>query len=126
MPLQLGGWTFNVAGAGVTTLEIQAVDTAGDVTATLGDIPYIGFWDEAAQKLTLSLVSAEDFVTQQVLVGYLFTDSVNLLGVTGSVILTLTGYVENFTSALTILQPSWPVATAKRSVFGWYAQIGVD
>jgi hypothetical protein len=90
----------------------------GVVTATVQAIPMSGFWDEDAQKLTLLL---EDTSNSEVYTGYLFTDPINLAGQSGSVIFTLAGFVECF-------QPISPfvAATAKRSVFGWYAQIGVD
>jgi hypothetical protein len=125
VPLQLGTWTINVAGAGTTTFQIMAVDSQGNLTGQVGAFPFTGFWDELAQKLTVSLVSAESPIVLQILVGYFFTDSVNLLGVTGSVIFTLTGYVENFVPVLNLVV-NGPAVTAKQSVFGWYAQIGVD
>jgi hypothetical protein len=68
----------------------------------------------------------------QTFVAYLFTDPVKLLGVNGSVVFTLTGSATTFrpaggrTPAGPIFQPFGPFATAKRSVFGWYAQIGIE
>jgi hypothetical protein len=131
VPLQLGDWTFNLLGAATGGLSIDVVGTDGSVTGLLAlpgqleGFPITGFWDEAGQKLSMSLASAANPIIQQVFVGYLFTDSVNVLGVTGSVIFTLTGYVENFAPVLN-LAPNGPAVTAKRSIFGWYAQIGVD
>ena len=127
MPLQSGQWTVNVNGillpGGIT---INGVDPQGNVSATSPDINFVGgFWDEDAQKLTLLLriltVPPDPFVPQ-IMVGYLFTDSVNLLGVSGTVFFTLAGSLHSFSST------NIPVgtATAKRPVVGWYAQIGVD
>ena len=125
MPLQHGTWTINVAGAGTTTLQIEAVDSQGNLTGQINSIPCTGFWDELAQKLTVPVVSAESPIILQILVGYLFTDPVNLLGVTGSVILTLAGYVESFSPSVSLVANA-PAVTAKQTSFGWYAQIGVD
>jgi len=114
MPLQVGTWTMNVGG-GVTQLQITNVDPQGDVTASIGTTGFIAIWDEDSQKLTLSR-------NGQLFVGYLFTDTVNLTGVKGSIFFTLAGSVESFLSDFRqIGQP-----TAKRSILGWYAQIGVD
>jgi hypothetical protein len=117
MPLQAGDWTANVGGTQMQ-LKIIGVDPQGNVTALFGfaasEAP--GFWDEDSQRLTL--LSAT-----QLFVGYLFTDPVNLTGVSGSVVFTLAGVVED------VIPPAGgigPAPTAKRSAFGWYAQIGVD
>ncbi|HYW48241.1 MAG TPA: hypothetical protein VE959_35585 [Bryobacteraceae bacterium] len=125
MPLTSGKWTVNING-NVTTLQINPVDSSGAVTAALqgaliSDVsPFSGFWDEDAQKLTLfPPLSLPLF---EVYTGYLFTDPINLAGVTGSVIFTLVGFVECFQPITAFLTAN----TAKRSVFGWYAQIGVD
>ena len=119
MPLQSGSWSANING-NVINLQISAVGPQGAVTAVfqVAANAASGFWDEDSQKLTLALPSG---VAQEVYTAYLFTDSINLLGVTGSVIFTLAGFVECFQSAAPFVTP-----TAKRSVFGWYAQIGVD
>jgi hypothetical protein len=105
---------------GASQLLISTVDSLGNVTGTftgqlLGSVQ--GFWDEDAQKLLLLVTSALNTVIG-VFVGYLFTDTVNLTGVTGSVIFTLAGEFESFSPL--------SAPTAKRSTFGWYAQIGVD
>ena len=115
MPLQVGNWTANVGGV-PAALYIGSVDTNGRVTGYFGvTSAYLsGFWDEDSQRLTL-------LRWPQVFVGYLFSDPVNLTGVNGTVVFTLTGVVENFSAG-----GAGPSPTAKRSAFGWYAQIGVD
>lgn len=127
MPLQIGNWVANINGNVITSigLQINSVDSQGAVTAAFltsatSASAANGFWDEDSQKLTLflgqSLVEGAEIFT-----GYLLTDSINLLGVTGSVIFTLAGFFECFQS-----KSPFVAAAAKRSVFGWYAQIGVD
>jgi hypothetical protein len=119
MPLQTGTWTANLGGS-VVQIQINSVDPSGTVLGNVGAAEAGGLWDEDAQKLTLMLTQAQ--LPPSLLTGYLFTDSVNTVGVSGSVIFTLAGYCENFSAAVALaIRP-----TAKRSVFGWYAQIGVD
>ena len=114
MPLQAGDWAANVGGTQMQ-FKISGVDPQGNVTAlfVFAGLEAPGFWDEDSQRLTL-------LRSTQLFVGYLFTDPVNLTGVSGSVVFTLAGVVEDLPGA-------WgPAPTAKRSAFGWYAQIGVD
>ncbi|MBV8364446.1 MAG: hypothetical protein JO033_01100 [Acidobacteriaceae bacterium] len=116
MALQVGAWTANVSGT-PTYITINDVDTEGNVNGFVGPNPLTGgFWDEDAQRIVLVCL-------QQVYVGYLFTDTINLIAPSGSVILTLSGYVQDYGSTTGGMGPN---PTAKRSVFGWYAQIGVD
>jgi hypothetical protein len=119
MPLQSGTRSASLNG-NVSTVQIGSVGVGGVVSATVGPFSAGGFWDEDAQKLTL-FVGASSAGGPEVYTAYLFTDPVNLTGVTGSVIFTLTGFVECFQ----VTSP-FVVGAAKRSVFGWYAQIGVD
>jgi hypothetical protein len=125
MPLQAGSWTANVGGL-PSQLQITAVDAQGNVSGSIAGNPISGFWDEDSQRITFlrapSTVSGLSL--QQLFVGYLFTDPINLTGLAGSVHFTLAGYVEDFlTQAPTFIGPP---PSAKRSVFGWYAQIAVD
>ena len=114
MPLQIGTWTMNVGGI-VTKQQIARVDPQGGVDAAIGTNASLAIWDEDSQKLMLLSFG-------QLFVGYLFTDTVNLTGVTGTVFFTLAGSAESFQSnSKQIGQP-----TVKHSTLGWYAQIGVD
>jgi hypothetical protein len=78
-------------GGKAAQLEIYSVGAQGNVSAAILPVPVLdppGFtasWDEDGQKLT---IMSPNF---QLYVGYLFTDSVNLSGVSGSVIFTLAG-----------------------------------
>ncbi len=121
MPLQAGGWTANIGGT-ITQLLLNGADPSGNVGGSLFGSPIQGFWDEDSQKLFF-MRSTPGSATGQVFVGFLFQDSVNLIGVQGAVIFTLAGYVENFSAAGFFVGPT---PTAARPVFGWYAQIGVD
>lgn len=115
MPLQTGTWTMNVGGQ-VTQMTIGN-DANGKVAVQIiGANPLSALWDEDSQRLILS--SSEG----QLFVGYFFTDTVNLTGVKGAALFTLVGTVENYVQGRII----GPLSTAKRSTFGWYAQIGVD
>jgi hypothetical protein len=123
MPLQVGTWTMNVGGT-VTQLQILKVDSQGNGLANIGADPalavsLLAVWDEDSQKLML-LSSAQIFV------GYLFTDTVNLTGVTGSVLFTLVGSAESFRLDQNQATQQIGQPTARRSTLGWYAQIGVD
>jgi hypothetical protein len=126
MPLQTGKWTANFDGE-VTQLQIDSVDNAGHVTGTIGGgYPFSGFWDEDSQHLTFLVFprpAVPAVAKVQIFVGYLFTDPVNLTGSAGSVFFTLTGYIQDFTSGGFVGSSG---ATARRSLFGWYAQIGVE
>ena len=114
MPLQPGKWIANVGGQ-ATQLTIERVDPDGGVGAYFPTNPgSAGRWDEDSQRLTL-------LSWPQLFVAYLFTDPINLTGVSGTVFFTLAGVVDNFSYG-----GIGPSPTAKRLTFGWYAQIGVD
>jgi len=105
---------MNVGGT-VTKLQIVSLDPQGNVAATIGANPSLAVWDEDSQKLMLLSFG-------QLFFGYLFTDKINLTGVTGTVLFTLVGSAESFREDLNpIGQP-----TLNHSTLGWYAQIGVD
>jgi hypothetical protein len=125
MPLPIGNWTAVVNGT-IAQLQINSVNADGFILNADFSIPapqppsVQGIWDEDAQKLLLFVSAQGDSgALFGIFAGYLFTDPVNLTGVTGSVIFTLSGEVECFVA-------TGLSATAKRSSFGWYAQIGID
>lgn len=118
MPLQTGAWTINANGT-VGQMRLDSVDPQGNVRGVYaGGFPFLGFWDEASQRLTfaVTLSAPAPGGLVQLYTGFLFEDQVRITGVTGGLVLTLAGYFEDFR----------PPATAKRSSFGWYAQIGVE
>ena len=125
MPLETGTWTINANGQ-LGQLNISSVVPSGNLSGTIyvgGVTPvdpstFQGFWDETSQKITFGLTDVlhNGF---QVYTGFLFQDQIRITGVTGSVVFTLAGYVQIF-GAVGGLS-----STARRSLFGWYAQIGV-
>jgi hypothetical protein len=123
MPLQTGQWRLILDGR-LTSLSIKSIN-AGQVAGNIDGLDFAfdaAFWDEDAQKLMVVQnpnPAPPTRVPPRIFVGYLFTDQVNLTGVTGSVIFTLTGYVEHFAESQS------EGITARKSVVGWYAQIGV-
>lgn len=123
MPLQSGVWSVSSAAIPETELSITGVDQFGNVSGNFGGkgipLPIRGYWDEDGQRLQLlALAGPNASPVALVFSGYLFTDPLNTTGVTGSVIFTLAGEVEFYSAVAG--------ATARRSTFGWYAQIGVD
>ena len=96
MPLQSGTWNASING-NASAVQIITVGPGGTIRATVGPVAAIGFWDEDAQKLTLFLETSSVGDTE-VYTAYLFTDPINLTGVSGSVIFTLAGFVECFQS----------------------------
>lgn len=120
MPLQTGTWTINVNGT-VDQLGIINVDAQGALNGFLGGGPFVGFWDEASQKITFSVRSGilgGGGGSLQVYTGFLFEDQVRITNVAGGTVFTLAGFFEQFEA------PPIPTLTGKRNVFGWYAQIG--
>jgi len=127
MPIPLGTWQANVGGTR-QALVIRSVETTGRVTGEITTAPFpvplLGVWDEDAQKLTFVLIRPIDggrFVSGGFGTGYMFIDSVNLTGVSGSSIFTLAGRLEIFPSL-----GFGPALSARRSEFGWYAQLGLQ
>lgn len=117
MPLQTGTWTINLNGT-VQQLGITNVDAQGTLNGFIGGGPFVGFWDEASQKITFSARSGITGGSLQVFTGFLFEDQIRITNVTGGTVFTLAGFVERFED------PPISTLTGKRNVFGWYAQIG--
>jgi hypothetical protein len=108
MPLQIGTWKSNASGA-LSSLVITGVDTTGHLSGTFAGNRILGFWDEAAQKISfLEMVDLFTFV------GFLSQDQFRMPGITGSTVFTLAGHYVAFSA----------IGSADRSTFGWYAQIG--
>jgi hypothetical protein len=121
MPLQTGTWKIN-AGGTLGELVIAGVDGQGNVTGTLTSgfagiksASIGGTWDEAAQRLILVVNTL--LTGAQTYTGFLFKDSLRMPGITGSVVFTLVGSFQVFSS---------PPGTADQFEFGWYAQVGVS
>lgn len=101
--LKLGNWKINGNGfEGV--LAIKEIDANGNIKggSKAFDNEIIGFWDEDSRKITfMRLVDKTNPSTFQVYTGYLMKN-----------LTTIAGSFEGFQGT---------GATAKRSVFGWFA-----
>ena len=120
MPLQTGSWTINTSG-NVGEVVITGVDASGNLNGTLSiaglpPAPTIGYWDEITQEISFwaSIGLGGDIAMYT---GHLFADSMRIGGISGAVVYTLAG-TARLTSVLG--------GSARRHLFGWYAQIGVD
>ncbi|HKY28027.1 MAG TPA: hypothetical protein VJM12_08785 [Pyrinomonadaceae bacterium] len=116
MPLPSGTWKMNVNGF-LTDLQIQP--TQGELfTATLADagLTFRGFWNEASQSVSFGLPLGEQSVI--LFEGYAFRTPITPEP-GQDVVVTLAGVVRvNTGASFTFLQ-----ASARRNVFGWFAQI---
>ena len=109
MPIQEGDWTINGNGF-VGKLSLKSIDNTGRIGAGSnvygGEI--VGFWDEAAQKLTFTrLEKGGNPQSAQFYVGYLMKDQ----AAPGTQ--RLAGTFEGFRLS---------GGTAARSTFGWFAE----
>lgn len=125
MPLETGAWTINSNGL-AGQLQITNVTGDGILTGTItlpGFQPAAinGYWDEIQQRVAFTAFLTQAGVPippgQRFYTGYLFAgpDAMRIGGVAGAVLFNLAGVFQEFTTA-----------TAKRNVFGWYAQIGTE
>ena len=115
MPLPSGTWKMNINGF-LTDLQIEP--TQGELfTATFGGLPTLkGFWNEASQSVSFGLPIGDQSVL--LFEGYAFRTPITPEP-GQDVVVTLAGLVRvNTGSAFTFLQ-----ASARRNVFGWFAQI---
>ena len=105
MALETGIWTVSANGSN-GDLSITSVGLNGALSGTFFSQKIIGFWDDAAQKITFlrEINLANDPASIQLYTGYRFTD-----GVTKKP--TITGSFVAYEGA----------AKAQRTDFGWYA-----
>lgn len=101
--LKIGNWKINANGF-EGTLAIKEIDSSGNIeggsTAFSNEI--IGFWDEDSRRITfMRVVDKNNPSSFQIYTGYLMNTNT-----------TIAGSFEAFKG---------PGATAKRSVFGWFA-----
>jgi hypothetical protein len=119
MDLQLGTWNANFNGH-ERVLTIDTVDAQGQVTANSGSgVELVGFWDNTARKLTLSLRPLKSGDPAVIITGYLFpTPPTPAQG--QDVRWTLAGHFELAEPARLQNFPVEP-AGPRRNVFGWFA-----
>lgn len=113
--LPTGKWQLNGNGHN-GELYITSIDNQGKISGTMYGQQILGFWDKVSCKITLMrIIKPSDPSSIQIYTGYLFKHSGSLDG-RGDVTYTLTGYFEAFAGT---------GATAQRTLYGWYAQIGI-
>src|SRR5262249_714845 len=120
MPLPPGTWKVVVNGVeGI--LDMGQPDVQGNLSGKVFNIPFDGFWDEPAQRITLTVGTGGILPVAASLVfnGYLFITPPNP-AVGQDVTATLTGTLQ---VGPTNPGATFPAATARRNVFGWFAQI---
>jgi len=110
--LPTGTWSINANSFG-GQLVINSVDAQGNLTGTVYGQSIVGFWDGVSNKITFIRVPSNPAASSQyqIYTGYLFRNSSG-----PDSVYTLTGYFEAFAGT---------GATARRVVYGWYAQIRV-
>lgn len=103
--LKTSEWDINGNGfTGVLVIKSIKSDGSLDGASTAFGNKILGFWDEAARKITfLRLVKPDDPSSYQIYTGYLMSDGA-----------TIAGSFEAFQGS---------GATAERSVFGWFAKL---
>jgi hypothetical protein len=112
---QTGKWTIDANGF-LGELDIEWIDSAGNLGGTAYGQPMFGFWDEDAKKITfMRVIDPYNPSSLQIFTGYMFVDPLFWAGNGGSTSYTLAGYFEGFAGT---------GASAKRSVWGWHAQQG--
>jgi hypothetical protein len=106
-------WNINANGyAG--ELVISSVDAQGHLSGSVFGNPLIGFWDEAAGKITfMRIINPGDPSTFQVYTGFLFTGPESVVN-EGDSHYTMAGEFEAFAGS---------GGTATRTVYGWYAYV---
>ncbi len=104
-------WTIN-GNSFVGELNITSVDSQGNLTGTVYGQPITGFWDGVSNKITFIRVPANPSASSQyqIYTGFMFRNNAT------DPTYTLTGYFEAF---------SGTGATARRVLYGWFAQVRV-
>jgi hypothetical protein len=115
MPLPTGDWKANVNGVAVD-LVINAPNAEGVFDGTLGDVQIRGFWDESSQTISFGLILPTHLPVAPIA---MYTASLLRSPAPAApgqdVTVTLSGSMRT--------TPDWPGSSARRNVFGWFAQI---
>lgn len=122
MPLPTGAWKANVNGI-EAALILEAPDQNGVFAGTLFDTSFRGFWTESSQTVTFSVLVffGAESATVAFFSGHLFRTPPNPEP-GRDVLATLAGSVQmNVGDAGPATFPA--LGTARRNVFGWFAQI---
>ena len=118
MPLPTGTWKMNVNGKELD-FTIQSVQE-GVFSAFLLGQSHTGFWDEVSQTITFGLTKGQGpGSAAAVFKGYLFRSPENPAP-GRDVVATLAGSVQVSIGAFAGVNL---IASSRRNVFGWFAQI---
>lgn len=117
MPLPVGLWKAIVSGV-ETDFNIQTPNPQGLFVGRLGTVNLSGFWDESSQRIAFTFAVGGAVPQNAAFVGYLFRTPVSPAP-GQDVVATLAGTFQTTTPTAGDL----PQATARRTTFGWLAQI---
>jgi hypothetical protein len=131
MPLLTGTWKININGT-EGDLNINSISADGTIFGTAINIPFSGFWNEAAQMIffeTITPITANAGVSgnppavsggvaRAQFTGYLFVTP-PVSAPAADLRFTLSGYVRTPPSGGLGITPP----TSRRFTFGWFAQI---
>jgi hypothetical protein len=122
MPISSGDWkgVFNGVEA---ILHLDPPNAAGQISGRLLNADFRGFWDETTQAITFPLTVVFEGATPVIALfkGYMFRTPQNPEP-GRDVLATLTGHFDLTPSSAAVL-PFVATGTARRNIFGWYAQI---
>ena len=122
MPLPTGTWKMNVNGKELdfTIQAVQVQEGQGVFSAFLLGESLTGFWDEVSQTITFGLTKGQGpGSAAAVFKGYLFRSPENPAP-GRDVVATLAGSVQVSIGAFAGVNL---IASSRRNVFGWFAQI---
>lgn len=121
MPISSGDWKGNFNGV-EATLRFDPPSATGQISGRLFNADFRGFWDETTQTITFPLTVIFEGATPVIALfkGHMFrTPQDPEPG--RDVLATLTGQFDVTPSSAAL--PFVATGTARRNVFGWYAQI---
>jgi hypothetical protein len=121
MPIPSGDWKGNFNGV-EAPIRFNAPNAAGQITGTFSSFEFRGFWDEVGQTVAFPVtVTFEGTVPVVALFrGYLFRTS-QQAEPGRDVLVSLAGHFELTPTSAAAL-PFAATGTARRNVFGWFAQ----
>ena len=121
MPIPSGDWKGNFNGV-EAPIRFNPPNAAGQITGTFSNFDFRGFWDEVGQTVVFPVTIVFEGATPIIALfrGYMFrTPQQAEPG--RDVLVSLSGHFE-VTPASAVL-PFAATGTARRNVFGWFAQI---
>jgi hypothetical protein len=122
VPLPSGSWKANMNGVELD-LQLEPPSQSGVVTGKLLNADFRGFWEESSQRIVfpVTVIFEGGSSVLALFTGYLFRTPTNPEP-GRDVSATITGHFQMTPSS----SPNLPFpasGTARRDVFGWYAQL---